>query len=820
MAVIAFDPLIPVCDRFAKGYPKHGDKAEPATYGPFSEAARTEFGWDAHFCAYSQPAIEHRLADTAALTYRPKMVLFILDVDGPGHKCTPEWWALEKEKVRRLFKERGRGYAYTTKGGYRIVYGLRDELTLTTPNDALRWRASYVEWIALIQREYQIACDEACSDWTRLYRLPRVTRDGSPTAPSDEIGEPDRMLDWREPYVPADDPRCLPPTISLDVKEAAPVPEAQLIEAAMAIAKAWPMRNRHNAGLALAGALARAGWSEESIVDFLTAVFGTANPDGDPWYEEAQASARSSVDKVSRGESVAGWDSLVEYLATGIDGQRDEARLAPVTELVLTARRAVGQAPAIELFTPMLGGDAAKAALGVETGGTASEVMKALSALAPAGPTLSEKLDEICAEVGGDVDYRILLDEAATVLGPAIASAESKSKSVDARPMGMRGREMRGRALPPTKMLVDNLIPARGVGAISGEPKSGKSWDATHITVALAGGRAVFGSFAVQKPIATFYLYLEDPEESVNNRREAIAAGLGLDPGGEWLDNWYAQPRGRAIDIMNLADLCVLVASVWRYEREDKKKIELVVVDPLSNAHSGEEDKRDSMRVVMARLHAVEEILNVAICFTHHSAKTSSENKGRKRGGQKMRGSSAIHGAVDFGIYVSDIRGDSKQTFVGRIESEVKSARGGGVFDRTIKIDDNDKGNAIKAAFTIAEPSDEADTGPKDLADERAVTVVQKLFDQGAPMTRDELKRKIPGKTEILGRALDIAVTEGWIAQKFSGSRSLGFEITDKGREFIRTGGGDGDDGDGDAPASPPTGQVGGFLASMIPARN
>jgi hypothetical protein len=185
-----------------------------------------------------------------------------------------------------------------------------------------------------------------------------------------------------------------------------------------------------------------------------------------------------------------------------------------------------------------------------------------------------------------------------------------------------------------------------------------------------------------------------------------------------------------------------------------------------------------------------------------------------------MRGSSAIHGAVDFGIYLSNLRGDGKTEFIAQVESEMKAARGAGVFDRTLKIDDNDKGNAIRAAFAWSEPKADAAGGPKDLAEERAFQVVQKLFDQGAPLSRDQLLLKVKGGMAKLNDAIDIALEEGWIAQKFHGQRAAGFEITESGKKLVRSG----SSGDGDPPADeppagqpPPTGWQG-FLASTLQA--
>jgi hypothetical protein len=351
MSRINFDPQIPVFDRYAKSFPKHTDIDEKslAEYGKFSEACQTDHPFDAHFTAYSCPEIPRRLGTVGAYQYKPRMVLFVLDVDGPGHKNTPEWWALERVKVEAFFAKYGRGYAYTTKGGYRIAMGLRDELVIDSPTAALRWRYSYEKWIADIQREFGIVCDPACCDWQRLYRLPRVVRDGTPTTPTDWIGEPDRMLEWREPYVAADDPRVLrteSSTVELPPFKGLTVDQVKI--ATEELGKAWPDRGRHFASLALCGALAKEGWPEEYIAGFVEDVVTQAK--GDPEPSKRAAQARDTLDKLHRGEQVTGWATLADLMLTDVNGEPNESRRAMVDAAVDKAKRAIGIVPAVELF--------------------------------------------------------------------------------------------------------------------------------------------------------------------------------------------------------------------------------------------------------------------------------------------------------------------------------------------------------------------------------------------------------------------------------------------------------------------------------------
>ncbi len=415
-----------------------------------------------------------------------------------------------------------------------------------------------------------------------------------------------------------------------------------------------------------------------------------------------------------------------------------------------------------------------------------------------------------------DAAFMVLLDRAAEALGPALKTAEAGQKVV-ARRFAYSKRELRARNAPPPKYLVKYLVPEEGVGALSGEPKSGKSWDATHLAVAVAAGVTVFGRFAVEKPAGVFYFFAEDPESSVNNRTDAIAKGLGVDADGPWIDRLYAQPRGAALNVCNDVHLCILVASVWAAQAEAGIDFKLVVLDPLSNIHDGEEDSRDSMAPVMARLHAVEKILGAAVLFVHHSGKTTAD-KTRKRGGQKMRGSSAIHGAVDFGIYVSDTRGDGKTEFTAAIESEVKSAAQGGTFDRTIKIQDNADGNAVSARWTTEER--EAESTAEDLETERTWAILKELFARQAPMSAGDLRGKVTGKLEVVRALLEGLRREGLVIQHMVGQQSRGWVLTDKGRQEVRA---DGTPPGSTPPADPepgtpsnPSPAAGGLLSGLL----
>jgi hypothetical protein len=399
---------------------------------------------------------------------------------------------------------------------------------------------------------------------------------------------------------------------------------------------------------------------------------------------------------------------------------------------------------------------------------------------------------EITAAAGGDHEWAVLLHRACEMLGTIfdtkqLLSAGGPDKR-DMRPLGKTLAEMRACPAPAPRWLARNLITAESVCAISSEPKSAKTWLGGELALSMASGTPAAGAFAVDAPCSVLYLFAEDDQGAVQVRFEALAKSKGLDPGGQWIHRLAAEPSGRALDLRHGIDLCTLVASVWRHEQRTAQKVGAVFLDPLSDLHSGKENERDSMAPLMRALRKIaKQILKCSIVFVHHSAKSNAESKSRRQG-QKMRGSSAIHGAVDCGIYLDDLRGDGKTEFVNRMTSEVKSARGAGVVDLTLRIVDDADGHAQTATFTTSERVEKSKSGPTNLPELRAVTVVEKLFEQGGPLTFDKLKVKIGGGNDVLQDAISIGERKGWIAQRMHKGHKAGYEITDAGRELYRDG--------------------------------
>ncbi|MGC4117004.1 MAG: AAA family ATPase [Myxococcales bacterium] len=261
--------------------------------------------------------------------------------------------------------------------------------------------------------------------------------------------------------------------------------------------------------------------------------------------------------------------------------------------------------------------------------------------------------------------------------------------------------ELRGRTFPKPVWLVRGLLPDQAVAAIAGEPKTTKTWCALDEAVALATATPAFGEFEVTERKAVACFMVEDSDRSVAARVRALIAGRNLPP--DAVDGWlFAVPREplNLQDDNQVAELIVACRSLPR-------PIGLLVLDCLRDLHLAEENDSGAMAHVMAQLRALRDVLGCAVLFVHHAAK-ASENTRDRRPGQRMRGSSAIHGALDAGLYLNDLDTDGSSYWLNKnVAAEIKAARGAGCFSLRLDVRDDAEDEAAWAGWTVEHQDDE-----------------------------------------------------------------------------------------------------------------
>lgn len=291
--------------------------------------------------------------------------------------------------------------------------------------------------------------------------------------------------------------------------------------------------------------------------------------------------------------------------------------------------------------------------------------------------------------------------------------------------------DLLGQQWPATPWLVQGLITEGGIVALATEPKSAKTWLATEIALAVASGTPACGEFPTVKGRVA-YLYAEDMGRAIATRLRSLCVGAGRDPVRACAD-LFVQPAGRSLDVMSLDDCARVVASCRLIGQ-----VRMVWLDPLRDVHAGDEDSSNDMAQVGKHLRAIATVLGATVGFVHHSAKSSADSRGRRLG-QRMRGSSVLHGIVDSGIYLADLETDDVGTFTNRVESQIKAAKGAGHFTLTLRIDDDAAGQAVKAAWSVSrEVKTKADAGADKAA--KADEAVLARVRLGPPMSRSQLR--------------------------------------------------------------------------------
>lgn len=178
-----------------EGLTKDGKPANPAA-ARFSlfEALAEEFDSDAHAVCYTIPGYDHtyRLAKISlgqlhALGVFPECATIFLDIDLChllGRRGKVSWDSLEPDQREQLWQRLRQpvpglppaAAIHTTKHGAHFVHLLALNVPAGAPFEAVLRR------VHALYNAADLPVDPACMDWTRMYRLPRVLRDGDTTS--------------------------------------------------------------------------------------------------------------------------------------------------------------------------------------------------------------------------------------------------------------------------------------------------------------------------------------------------------------------------------------------------------------------------------------------------------------------------------------------------------------------------------------------------------------------------------------------------------------------------------------------------------------
>ncbi len=288
---------------------------------------------------------------------------------------------------------------------------------------------------------------------------------------------------------------------------------------------------------------------------------------------------------------------------------------------------------------------------------------------------------------------------------------------------------------PPTPWLVRGLLTEGAVFAVAGEPKTTKTWAGIELAMAIATATPAFQEFeTLGEPKKVALFLVEDSERSTRNRLRALAASRALHP--EEATSLMHVENLSTLDLANVDDLANIVASARALG-----SLAALVLDPLRDLHRAKEDDSGEMAVIMSALRALRSVIGCAVIFVHHSHKSTADN-GKRRGGQRMRGSSVIHGSVDGGLYLFDLTGNLESEWVNKAQGEVKAARSAGYFSLKLSVED-EHGEAVRAEWIVTKDGKGTEPDPQAEAGRRIDDVMHLLSAASAPLPVRAIERQL-----------------------------------------------------------------------------
>lgn len=218
--------------------------------------------------------------------------------------------------------------------------------------------------------------------------------------------------------------------------------------------------------------------------------------------------------------------------------------------------------------------------------------------------------------------YKDSLDDLVVKTEFIIDEIKNNHKSVEQQAMQLS--DFLNSPIPPIQYYIDNFLQCKGKTMISAQANIGKSFLVQNLALALTTGKISFlDKYSIQ-PARVLLLDLEMGESALKARLEKMFTQQGLKAPSLFI---------KYVPGINLLD------STWQKWLESQikdLKIEALIIDPLSNAWSGDENNKQEVQRLTAYLDSLIYRFKISILLTHHWRKATKENKS---GGEMAAGS-------------------------------------------------------------------------------------------------------------------------------------------------------------------------------------
>jgi biotin operon repressor len=281
---------------------------------------------------------------------------------------------------------------------------------------------------------------------------------------------------------------------------------------------------------------------------------------------------------------------------------------------------------------------------------------------------------------------------------------------------------------PPLAWMVEELFIEAGAGILGGAPKTGKSFLALDLCVAVASGTSCAGRFRATRQGPVVLLCAEDPPALVSARLHALARcrNLALEalPIEVIVDEAVRLPDG----------LARLEATLERFQPR------LLLLDPLIRLHRADENSASEMSVILDGLRRLARSTRTAILLVHHARKAPAGNAGTA-----LRGSSDLHAFGDSNLYLK------RAAQSGTLELKIEHRAAASPKPICLKLVADDD----TARFVIADQRD---------ADDPAARRILELLGQAKdPLSSAALRQKLGLRNQTVVRSLKTLLDQGRI---------------------------------------------------------
>lgn len=237
------------------------------------------------------------------------------------------------------------------------------------------------------------------------------------------------------------------------------------------------------------------------------------------------------------------------------------------------------------------------------------------------------------------------------------------------------------------KWLVEGIWMRESHGMIAGEPKAYKSVLTTDLAVSVASGKPFLGSYEVKKQGPVLIIQEEnapwivrDRLKKITNARDLLNSQVSVN--GKNIQIKFPPPL--PIHLLNNAGLDITSEEDKTFVESNIKEYKpiLVILDPLY-LMMGDKDVNSAkdLQLILPWLKSLRDKYNTSVVLVHHWNKAGAS----KRGGQRMLGSTTLHGWVDSALYSS-----LKDENLGKVslEREFRSFAKRPPLDITISLED------------------------------------------------------------------------------------------------------------------------------------